>query len=150
LHLSYALDVSDEHSPSATTTTPLTAGSSNHVDRSKLAKIDANLGNLASSVESNEMNIASTTALEENQVIEGSLLQKQLAMEDEQLHEASQLYQNKIDSLSKIGKATTLKSVQTQLIDWYEPLVYEIQKEIEAVKTGIPGPDRKVLILLLF
>lgn len=76
------------------------------------------------------------------------LMKRQLKIEEEQLVEASALYQETFENLAKMGKGSTLKSAQKLLLQWYEPLVASLKKEFDDIAKGTVSDQRNVSFLV--
>ena len=74
------------------------------------------------------------------------MVKRQLKVEEEQLVEAAQIYGENYKNLTNMGRGTTMKSVQRLLLQWYEPLIAILNKEIEEIRAGKYGTDRNVSI----
>lgn len=72
------------------------------------------------------------------------LLKRQLKIEEEQLVEASALYQETFANLAKMGKGSSMKSAQKLLLQWYEPLVAALRKEFDDIAKGTVSDKRNV------
>ncbi|KAJ1408558.1 hypothetical protein B484DRAFT_469020, partial [Ochromonadaceae sp. CCMP2298] len=71
-----------------------------------------------------------------------SMLKRQLKIEEEQLLEAASMYHDTFNNLSKMGKGTSMKSAQRLLLQWYEPMMALLFKEIEEIESGKFSADR--------
>lgn len=65
-----------------------------------------------------------------------AMIKRQLKIEEAQLLEASDLYQETFKNLAKMGRGTAMKSAQKLMLQWYEPLVVSLKKEIQAIRAG--------------
>jgi len=65
-----------------------------------------------------------------------TMIKRQLKIEEAQLLEASDLYQETFKNLAKMGRGTAMKSAQKLMLQWYEPLVVALKKEIMAIRAG--------------
>jgi DNA-directed RNA polymerase len=70
------------------------------------------------------------------------MLKRQLKIEEEQLLEAASMYHDTFNNLSKMGKGTSMKSAQRLLLQWYEPMMALLFKEIEEIESGKFSADR--------
>jgi len=68
-----------------------------------------------------------------------AMIKRQLKIEEAQLLEASDLYQETFKNLAKMGRGTAMKSAQKLMLQWYEPLVVALKKEILAIRAGELG-----------
>jgi len=64
------------------------------------------------------------------------MMKRQLKIEEDQLREASELYQETFNSLAKMGRGTTLKAAQKLLLQWYDPLIAALKADLEAITRG--------------
>lgn len=78
-----------------------------------------------------------------------SLLERQIKIEEDQRLQAIKEHDDIISNLKQIGRGTSLKSIQSSFIDWYEPLAKYLQEEMISIKNGVPGEDRSVRILIV-
>lgn len=79
-----------------------------------------------------------------------ALMKRQLKVEEEQLVEASAIYQETFEGLAKMGKGSTLKSAQKLLLQWYEPLVAALRKEFDDIAKGVTSDQRNVSAMCFF
>lgn len=64
------------------------------------------------------------------------MMKRQLKIEEDQLLEASKLYQETFNNLAKMGRGTTLKAAQKLLLQWYDPLIATLKADLEAITRG--------------
>lgn len=75
-----------------------------------------------------------------------SLLERQIKIEEDQRIQALKEQDEIAASMKMLGRETSLRSVQTSLIEWYEPLIRKLQEEIQNIQNGVAGEDRSVRI----
>ena len=75
-----------------------------------------------------------------------TMVERQIEIEEKQHSAAVTEQAEMISSLRQLGRGTSLKRVQRNLVKWYEPLTEALQEEIRLIETNAPGGDRTVSI----
>ena len=70
--------------------------------------------------------------------------QRQILIEEEQHSQAVTQQAAILSNLKEMGLGTSVKRIQSNLLNWYEPLRIALEKEISSIVRGQPSVDRKV------
>lgn len=73
---------------------------------------------------------------------EMTLYERQLQIEEEQRSAALNRQAEMFANLKQLGKGTSVKRVQRNLVNWYEPLTVALADELRMIESGISGEDR--------
>jgi DNA-directed RNA polymerase len=71
-----------------------------------------------------------------------TLYERQLQIEEEQRSAALSRQAEMFANLKQLGKGTSVKRVQRNLVNWYEPLQAALNEEIRLIESGVSGEDR--------
>jgi hypothetical protein len=83
-----------------------------------------------------------------SQALSFDMRQRQILIEEEQHSQAVTQQAAILSSLKEMGLGTSVKRVQSNLLNWYEPLRIALEKEISSIVKGQPSVDRKVMAYL--
>lgn len=83
-----------------------------------------------------ELDGAEAAAAAEKAAHAASMMKRQLKIEEVQLLEASEAYQETFSNLAKMERGTTLKAAQKLLLQWYDPLIAALKEDLEAITRG--------------
>lgn len=86
--------------------------------------------------EHGRLDAVTTVADEQAAQQAADMMKRQLKIEEGQLLEASEGYQETFNSLAKMGRGTTLKAAQKLLLQWYDPLIAALKTDLEAIGRG--------------
>lgn len=78
------------------------------------------------------------------------LYHRQIALEERQRTRAELEHREIVSNLKMIGRGTSIKNIQRNILSWYEPLTKQLVKERQLVLTGVKSEDRLVSPLCLF
>lgn len=73
-----------------------------------------------------------------------SLYQRQIALEERQRTRAEIEHREQISQLKMIGRGTSIKSIQRNILSWYEPLTKVLIQERQDILQGVKAEDRIV------
>lgn len=83
-----------------------------------------------------ELDGAEAAAAAEKAAHAAAMMKRQLKIEEVQLLEASEAYQETFSNLAKMERGTTLKAAQKLLLQWYDPLIAALKEDLEAITRG--------------